>query len=93
MKPSLAVRSLLMFAVSITLLVLFTLADSEMARMPLGTQRLIALAALVIAPGFGSVFGLLSLIRKERRAWLAITGIVFNTLFAGFHLMVILFAG
>ena len=93
MKPSHAVSSLFVFVASVILLLVFTLVDSEIAGTSRGTQRLIALVALVVAPGFGSMLGVMSLIRKEERAWLSVTGIVLNSLFAGFHLMVILLAG
>jgi hypothetical protein len=35
----------------------------------------------------------MSLVLKEGRAWMAVTGVVLNTLFALFHLMIVLFAG
>jgi hypothetical protein len=93
MKLRLSVRSLLMFTVSIILLVVLTLAERAMAGMSLGTQRLISLVALVAAPGFGAVLATLSLIRKEGWTWLAVTGLVLNSLFALFHLLIVVFAG
>ena len=93
MKFSLAIRSLLMFIVSIIFLVALTLGEAGMAGMSPGVERLITFVALVLAPGFGSVLGLMSLIRKERRTLLAIIGVALNTLFALFHLMIIFFAG
>jgi hypothetical protein len=35
----------------------------------------------------------MSLVRKEGRTWLAVIGIVLNSLFALFHLAGVLFAG
>lgn len=93
MKLSLAVRSLIMFAVSIILLIVITLAEKAMAGMSLGTERLITLVALVAAPGLGAVLGVMSLVRKEGRTLLAITGVALNTLSALFHLLIVVFAG
>jgi hypothetical protein len=35
----------------------------------------------------------MSLVRREGRAWLAVTLVALNTLFALFHLLIVLFAG
>ena len=93
MKPDLAGRSLILFGVSVILLVALTLSESALAGMSPGAERLVTFLALVLPSGAGSVLGTISLIRREGQAWLAVPGVVLNTLFALFHLMIILFAG
>jgi hypothetical protein len=56
-------------------------------------ERIVAFVMLVVPAGLGAVFGVMSLIRKEGQKGLAIAGVLLNTLFAGFHLLVVLFAG
>jgi hypothetical protein len=56
-------------------------------------ERLVTLLGLVLPAGAGSVLGVMSLVRKEERAWMAVTGAVLNAMFALFHLMIVLFAG
>ena len=93
MKLSLAGRSLLLFGLSVVLLVALTLFESALVGMSLGAERLITLLLLVLPATMGSVLGVMSLVRREGRAWLAVTGVVLNALFALFHLMIVLFAG
>lgn len=93
MKLNLAGRSLFLFGLSIVLLIAFTLFESALVGMSLGMERLITFLLLVLPAGAGSVLGLMSLVRKEGQVWLAITGVVLNSLFTFFHLMIVLFAG
>jgi hypothetical protein len=64
-----------------------------LAGLSICTERIITFLLLVLPAGGGAVLGLVSLMGKEEQAWLAITGILLNTLFALFHLMIVLFAG
>jgi len=93
MKVSLTGGSLLLFGLSVILLIALTLFESALAGLSIGTERIITFLLLVLPAGVGAVLGVVSLTRKEGRAWLAIAGILFNTLFALFHFMIILFAG
>lgn len=93
MKLSLATASLILFGLSILLLILLTLFESTLLGMSPEAERVISLSGLVLPSAIGAVLGGMSLMRKEGRAWLAVAGILLNTLFALFHLMVILFAG
>ena len=93
MKLTYAVRSLLMLLVSITFLIILTLADRALAGTSIGNQRLITVSVLVLAPLFGSVLAVLGLIRKDGKAWLAVISLIANSLFALFHLALVLFAG
>lgn len=45
------------------------------------------------AQGFGAALGVMSLVRREGRMLLAITGVALNTLSALFHLLIVVFAG
>ena len=83
----------LLFGLSIVLLLALTLFESALVGMSLRAQRLVTLLLLVLPSAAGSVVGMMSLIRKERRPWLAVAAVVLNGLFALFHLMVVLFAG
>ncbi len=54
---------------------------------------MISLLLLVLPAVIGVVFGILSIVRKESSRWIGILGILLNTLFAGFHLFLLSFAG
>ena len=93
MKRSLAMVSLLLFGLSILFLVAWTVSESAFVGLSAIAERIITFALLVLPAGIGAVLGLMSLRQWEGKAGLAITGIVLNTLFALFHLMILLFAG
>ena len=93
MKPGLALGSLFLFGLSILFFVGLTVFESALVGMAPGTERWVTLFLLILPGVIGAVLGVLSLVRKEGPAGLAITGIVLNTLFALFHLMLVLFAG
>jgi hypothetical protein len=93
MKLSLAGSSLLWLCLSILILVVLTVFESALVGMSPNVERLITFLALVLPAGAGSVLGVMSLARREGRAWMAVAGAVLNTLFALFHLMIVLFAG
>jgi hypothetical protein len=92
-KLNLATGSLFLFGVAIFLWLLLTLFESALVGMSLQGERLITLLGLVLPAAIGAAMGLISLIRKEGRAGLAIVGVLLNTLFALLHLMIVLFAG
>ena len=93
MKRSLALVSLTMFCLSVIFLIAWTLSESAFAGMSTAAERIITLALLVLPAAIGAVIGVMSLMYREGKTGLAITGIVLNTLFALFHLMIVLFAG
>lgn len=93
MKLNLTLGSWLLFGLSVVLWLLLTLFESMLVGMSLVVERLIAFLLLVLPAAIGVVLGTISLARREKRAWLAIAGILLNTLFGFFQLMVILFAG
>ena len=93
MKLSLATASLILFGLSVLLLILLTLFESALLGMSPKAERVFSLLGLVMPSAIGAILGLMSLMRKEGRAWLAVAGILLNTLFALIHLIVILFAG
>ena len=93
MKGNLARASLFLLGLSILLLVVLTAFESALTGMPLVTERLLTFLLLVLPAGVGVGLGVLSLARGEGRMWLAVTGVVLNTLFALFHLTILLFAG
>lgn len=93
MKLSLAVSSLILFGLSVVLLVAFTVFESALVGISLQGERLITLLGLVLPAGVGAILGGMSLARKEGQRWLARLGLVLNSLFALFHLMIIFFAG
>ena len=93
MKLSFGWRSLLLFGLSIIFWVALTLFESALIGMSDTVERLISLLLLVLTPAIGAVLGLMGLQRKERRAWLAFIGVVLNTFFGLFHLLVLGFAG
>ena len=93
MKFSLGVKSLALFLVSALFLVLLTLFESSLTGLSLGAERTISFLLLVLPAMIGIVFGIMSIVRKESRRWIAIVGILLNTLFAMFHLFLLSFAG
>jgi hypothetical protein len=93
MKLSLAGRSMFLFGVCVVILVVMTLAESALGVMSFTVQRIITFLGFVLPAGVGSVLGVMSLVRREGRPWLAAAGILLNGLFALFHLMIVLFAG
>ena len=93
MKRSLATRSMILFGVSVLLLLVWTASESAFIGMSAVVERIVTFVMLVLPAGLGAVFGVMSLIRKEGQKGLAITGILLNTLFAVFHLLIVLFAG
>jgi hypothetical protein len=93
MNRSLAGISLLLFGVSILLLVALTVFESALAGLSLGAERLLGIVLLVLPAGAGSVLGVMSLVRREDKVWMAVAGVVLNTLFALFHLAIVFFAG
>jgi len=93
MKLSLAWKSAFLFGLSVALLVALTLFESALVGMSPAAERLVTLILLVLTPAIGAVLGALSLQRKEGQAWLAVSGLVLNTLFGLFHLIVLGFAG
>ena len=93
MKRSFALVSLLLFGISVAFLFAWTLSESAFVGMSAIAERIVTFAILVLPAGIGAVLGVMSLIHREGKLALAITGIVLNTLFALFHLMIVLFAG
>lgn len=93
MKLSFGVGSMLLFGLSVVLLVVFTVFESALVGMSLQGERLITLLGLVLPAGVGAVLGAVSLSRKEGQRGLAVLGVMLNSLFALFHLMIIFFAG
>jgi hypothetical protein len=93
MKFSLAGRSMLLFGLCVVILVVMTRAESALGVMSFTAQRIITFLGFVLPAGVGSVLGVMSLVRREDRPWLATAGIVLNGLFAMFHIMIIIFAG
>ena len=93
MKLNYVVRSLLILVLSIIFLLILTLLDSTIADLSALVQRVITILALVITPLIGTLLGMMSFLRKDGPAWLAIICSVANALFALFHLAVVFFAG
>jgi hypothetical protein len=56
-------------------------------------ERAITFVLLVVPATIGAGLGILSLLHKEGKAWLAILSILLNAVFALFNLTIIFFAG
>jgi hypothetical protein len=93
MKSSLGVKSIILFLGSVLLLLLLTLFESSLVGLSLTAERIVSFILLVVPALIGTVFGGLSIVRKESRPWIGILGILLNALFAWFHLFVLSFAG
>jgi len=93
MNLSLGVKSILLFVLAIVFLVLLTLFETALVGLTITTERIISLLLLVLPGIVGVVYGVLGIVRKESRVWVAYLGIFLNALFALFQLLVISFAG
>lgn len=93
MRMKFVQQSWLLFGVSVLLLIALTTFESALVGVSLTAERVISFFALVVPATVGAVLGVISLACREENAWLAIIALVLNTLFALFHLFVILFAG
>ena len=93
MKRSLASISIFLFGLSVVFLILWTLFESAFVGMSTATERIAAVSLLVLPAGLGAVLGAMSLMYREGQSSLAISAIVANSLFALFHLLIVLFAG
>ena len=93
MIRSLAGKSLLFFAISLVFVIGQTLLDPTIGALSFDVQRWIIFLGIVLPAGVGTVLGVLGLVRKEGKVWLAVLGVILNTLFALFHVAIILFAG
>jgi hypothetical protein len=93
MKSSLGAKSIFFFLLSVLFLVLLTLFESSLAGLPLTAERILSLLLLVVPAIIGTIFGVLSIVRKESKLWIGVLGILLNALFALFHLFLLSFAG
>lgn len=93
MKLRLGAASLVLFLLSVLFLILMTLLESGLAGLSLTGERILSLLLLVLPAIVGTLFGVLSILRKESRPWLGILGTLLNALFALFHLLLLSFAG
>ena len=93
MNLSLGAKAIALFGLTVLFLVLLTLFESLLSGTSLTAEKAISALLLVLPGVIGVAFGILSIIRKESRLWMAILGILLNVLFALFHIFVISFAG
>jgi nicotinamide riboside transporter PnuC len=93
MKSRLGAKSIFFFLLSVLFLVLLTLFESSLAGLPLTAERILSLLLLVVPAIIGTIFGVLSIVRKESKLWTGVLGILLNALFALFHLFLLSFAG
>ena len=93
MKRSLATVSLLLFGLSVLFLIAWTAFEYAFVGISPAMERILTFALLVLPAAMGAVFGAISLVKREGKTVLAITGIILNSIFALFHLMLVLFAG
>ena len=93
MKWSYALASLALFLISLLFLVLLTRFESMLVNLSLTTERVISTILLVLPGVVGVILGIMSLLRREGRRWIAIAGILLNAIFATFNLLVLSFAG
>lgn len=93
MKLSLGVKSMFLFVLSIMFLILLTLFETALVGLTITTERMISLLLLVLPGIIGVIYGILGVVRKESKMWIAYLGILLNVVFALFQLFVISFAG
>lgn len=82
-----------LFGLSVVFLLVWTFFESAFVGLSTFTERIAAFSLLVMPAGIGALLGMLSLMHKEGQSTLAVTGIISNTIFAVFHLLIVLLAG
>ena len=92
-QRSLAGWSITLFGISLLCWLALTLLESLLVGTSLVAQRAITFVLLVLPATIGVIFGIMSIVRKEGKVWLAILSIILNTVFALFNFMIVLFAG
>ena len=92
-QRSLAGWSITLFGISLLCWLALTLLESLLVGTSMVAQRAITFVLLVLPATIGVIFGIMSIVRKEGKVWLAILGIILNTVFALFNFMIVLFAG
>jgi hypothetical protein len=93
MNMGLGAKSLALFVISVLFLILITLFEASLSGMSLTAEKILSALLLVVPAVIGIVLGVLAINRKEPKRWMAISGILLNTLFALFQIFVISFAG
>jgi len=93
MNMGLGAKSLALFALCVLFLILITLFEASLSGMSLTAEKLLSALLLVVPAVIGIVLGVLAINRKKPNRWIAILGILLNTLFALFQIFVIAFAG
>ena len=93
MKLSLGAKSIILFVLSALFLILLTLFESSLAGLSLTAERILSLLLLIVPASVGTIFGVLSILRKESRRWMGVLGTLLNVLFALFHILLLSFAG
>jgi len=93
MKIRYASLSLILFLISLTMLWILTLFESLFNGIPTIAEQIVSALLLVVPAVIGTVFGVMSLQRREPRAWVAIAGILLNASFAIFNILVLFFSG
>ena len=93
MKLSLGAKSIALFVLSVLFLVLLTVFEASLSGLSLTLERVISVLLLILPGIIGAVFGILGILRKEPKLWMAILGVLLNTLFALFFIFLLSFAG
>jgi hypothetical protein len=93
MRFSYGAKSIMLFLFSVGAFLLLTLFESTLSGLPLSLERIISFVSLVLPGLVGVLFGVLGIVYKESRKWIAITGGLLNGLFATFITFVLSFAG
>jgi nitrate reductase gamma subunit len=93
MNLSYGAKSLVAFGLSLLFLILLTLFESRLTSLSFASKRIVSFVLLVLPALAGLALGIISLVRKEAKAWMGILGILLNAMFALFHAAVLSFAG
>ena len=93
MKLSLGAQSILLFILSLVFLFLLTLFETSLSGMSLTAERIISALLLVLPGVIGIVLGIMGILRKEPRIWIAVLGVILNGVFVLFQTAILLFAG
>ncbi len=93
MKFSSGAKSLSLFVLSMVSLLLLTLFENSLSSLSVTAERMLSFLLLVLPGLIGVVFGVMGVVRKESKVWMAYVGILLNALFVLFYVFLLSFAG
>lgn len=93
MKLTFGVKSTLLFLTTVLILVLLSMFETYFIRAPIMMERIMSIVLLVLPGVIGIVYGVMGIVRKEPKMWIAVLGVLLNGLSVMFYIFLLSFAG